>query len=371
MRSFIIILTAICLHAAFSCKQKKEKGMVDEFDKYATVERYPLPYPDKIKRMAKNTSLKQLSDERDSLLTKIVNLSVESAGDTIPEIQLDSLYTALSVNTDMIAYVRASICMGEDDSKPVEEYTGNLGVSQQLVAQLQTSVGQIQWRYDFGNQFIGPNSSEGDVKGVRWCTGTLIGKDTFITAGHCFSQTPRNRKVPMKNGKTISSAEMAKLMRVNFNYQYSGTSGKLRSDTIDYPVLELLEIGNDSGVDYAIIKLGKDNMGKLPGERFGAIPISNLPAAVLEMLVVIQHPDGDPKVVETGPVSSLTTGWINYNDIDTRSGSSGSALISAVNGKIVGVHTDGGCDTRRDGHNHGVPIGVMLPFSPILRKIAH
>ena len=171
----------------------------------------------------------------------------------------------------------------------------------------------------------------------------------------------------MKNGKTISSAEMAKLMRVNFNYQYSGTSGKLRSDTIDYPVLELLEIGNDSGVDYAIIKLGKDNMGKLPGERFGAIPISNLPAAVLEMLVVIQHPDGDPKVVETGPVSSLTTGWINYNDIDTRSGSSGSALISAVNGKIVGVHTDGGCDTHRDGHNHGVPIGVMLSFSPILR----
>lgn len=367
MRNYIHILMAGLFCITFSCKQKEHAGQ-NEFDKYATVERNPLPYPDEVKRMVKNTSYKQLADERDSLLTKIINLSSAPAGDTIPKIRLDGLYKALSLNADMMVYMRTSICMEEDDSKQVEQYTGNLGVSQQLVVQLQSSVGQIQWRYDFGTQFTGPNSSEGNVKGAPWCTGTLIGKDTFITAGHCFSQ---NRRVPVKNGNVISSFEMAKLMRVNFNYQYSGTSNILRSDTVDYPVLELLEMGNDSGVDYAIIKLRRDNMGKLPGERFGIIPVSSLPAAVQEMLVVIQHPDGDPKVVEAGPVSSLTTGWINYNDIDTRAGSSGSALISAVTGKIVGVHTDGGCDKRHDGHNHGVPVGAMLPFSPILRKIAH
>lgn len=117
-----------------------------------------------------------------------------------------------------VAYeaVLETICGMTDDSQPVEQYDGSLGVSQAFVARLQSRVGQLQWDTNLADRYDNP----GNVSGVRWCTGALISHNLFISAGHCFDQSPGSWVVPRVNGtnNAISSEQIASAMHVNFNY---------------------------------------------------------------------------------------------------------------------------------------------------------
>lgn len=89
------------------------------------------------------------------------------------------------------------------------------------------------------------------------------------------------------------------------------------------------------------------------------------------MLCIIQHPEGKPKKVEAGPLTAFKEEKIGYNDIDTLGGSSGAAIIQFPTGKIVGVHTNGGCSSTNDkSYNYGVRITSLLRVSSILRDLA-
>jgi len=158
-------------------------------------------------------------------------------------------------------------------------------------------------------------------------------------------------------------------MKVNFNYQIDRVTGKIRNDTIDYPVMQLKEYRNGN-LDYAIIILGRDNDGMYPGDRFGFVEISKTAPLQNEMTAIIQHPLGNPKVIEAGKIFSIKFDLLNYDDIDTQGGSSGAAVISANNNKIVGIHVLGGCDNFRDGSNHATPIFLIKPNSPIVTQLA-
>jgi hypothetical protein len=88
-----------------------------------------------------------------------------------------------------------------------------------------------------------------------------------------------------------------------------------------------------------------------------------------DMLAIIGHPNGVPKVIEAGPQTDLHGNQLGYNDIDTLGGSSGSAVLGPA-GTIVGVHTNGGCTTGAIGHNHGVRISSILAASTTVSGVA-
>lgn len=376
----LLILTGIVLA---SCNNEAEKEVADEpkkaeYDiKKINLRRKPLPYPPSADTLPKRETviIKSIIDslfaERDSLQARLLFASTEGINSELKAKKIEMLEKSFDLNTDRIVRLQMeeSICRNIDDSQPVELYDGTLGVSKAFVEKMSRSVGQLQWKYNFGGAFNGPNDSEGNVKGVRWCTGTLIGKNLFITAGHCFDRDGNGWSMPSRNGQTISSEEIAQLMKVNFNYQTDKMTGLIRTDTIDYPVEELKEYRNGD-LDYAIIILGKDKDGKYPGEKFGIVEIAKLNPSQNDMTAIIQHPLGKPKVIEAGRIFSIKFDLLNYDDIDTQGGSSGAAVISVANNKIVGIHVLGGCDNFRDGSNHATPIFLIRPYSPIVTQLA-
>ena len=117
-------------------------------------------------------------------------------------------------------------------------------------------------------------------------------------------------------------------------------------------------------LDYAIVRLADS-----PGQNFGVGEIEMSDAAEDDMLCIIGHPAGVPKRIEAGPLTALDGDRIRYNDIDTLGGNSGSAMWRAASGKIVGVHTNGGCQNP-GGSNSGMRISRLLEESPTLQSIA-
>lgn len=252
-----------------------------------------------------------------------------------------------------------TICGTTDDSQEVEQYNGTLGVTVAFVNQHQSPVGQLQWNNNLAAVFANP----GNVSGVRWCSGTLIANDLFLTAGHCFDQNANGWRLPLQNGTTnvIQSADIATNMQVNFNYQVD-PSGNLRVEQ-SFAVTGLIEY-RLGGLDFAVVRLAGN-----PGTIFGTTPISRIDAVLNGMACIIGHPAGKPKRIEAGPVTLLQGNDIGYNDIDTLGGNSGSGILQASDGRIVGVHTNGGCDATMTGNNLGVRITSIIAQSPTLQAL--
>jgi V8-like Glu-specific endopeptidase len=258
-------------------------------------------------------------------------------------------------------YLPESQCGEENESQHVESYDGTLGVTIDFVEAHQGPVGNIQWNDNLGDLYQNP----GDVGGVRWCSGTMISEDLFLTAGHCFEDSPW-WILPRIDGTSdvIPPDEIAINMHVDFNFQLD-PDGNPR-DEQSYAITELVE-HRLNGLDYAIVRLEED-----PGDIFGITPVSSEDAAQEDMLAIIGHPAGQRKQVEAGPATGFTNTKIKYNDVDTLGGSSGSGILHADYEAIVGVHTNGGCDDQSPqggGYNYGVRISAIVDASPVLDDI--
>jgi V8-like Glu-specific endopeptidase len=264
---------------------------------------------------------------------------------------------------DEYAFLIESICGVGDDSQPVEQYTGALGVSTAFVAAHQRPVGQVQWNANLASIYTNP----GTVSGVRWGTGTLISDDLFLTAGHLFDQTGGGWERPRANGTTniIPPTEIATNMRVNFDFQ-ADPLGNMRTEQ-SFAIVALLEY-RLGGLDFAVARLGGN-----PGATFGRATLSTTDAVEGDMLCIIGHPAGQPKRIEAGPALAPVGNQIRYNDIDTLGGNSGSGVLRASDGRLVGVHTNGGCTAASPapggGNNFGMRIAAVIAQSPILQDL--
>jgi hypothetical protein len=253
----------------------------------------------------------------------------------------------------------ASVC-GFDDSQDVGLYDGTLGVSRAFVDEHQGPVGNLRWSGDLVKRYSDP----GNVNALRWCSGTLIAEDLFLTAGYCLDTRPLGWTVPRVEGTDtpIPRAEIAANMRVEFDYQL-GPDGEDRKPT-PFAVTELVEdrLGD---LDYAIVRLDG-----APGERFGTARIAPENVPVDSTICIIGHPEGLQKRIDAGTVTAYEDIRIFYGDISTAGGSGGSGLLASPAGTIVGIHTNGGCDDPKIGSNFGLTISGLLQASPILRELA-
>jgi V8-like Glu-specific endopeptidase len=252
-----------------------------------------------------------------------------------------------------------TICGATDDSQPVEQYNGTLGVTKAFVNSHQSCVAQVQWNNDLAAKYTSP----GDVNNVRWGTGTMISNDLFLTAGHLFDQTGGGWTRPKDNitHATISPQQIALNMHLNFNYQVD-PAGNLRAE-VKFPITQLVEY-RLGGLDFAICRIGGN-----PGATFGKNGVATVDAAQNNMLCIMGHPAGVPKRIEAGPCSNISGNNIFYNDIDTLGGNSGSGILQASTGLLVGVHTNGGCNPQGTGSNMGFRITKIRAASPTLQAL--
>jgi V8-like Glu-specific endopeptidase len=226
-----------------------------------------------------------------------------------------------------MAYGILSQCGPSWDTQNVEEYDGTSGVSRAFVKLHQRPVGMHVKR------------------GLEWCSGTLITRDLFLTAGHCLIST-----VDENNEK------------IRFDFQIDAVTGKVRGGH-EYEVSQVLERIDSATYDYAIARLSH-----APGDRYGYARIADRDPGGAELLSLIGHPDGVPKVVSNGSesgASSLGDNWFRHT-ADTLGGSSGSGVLDQ-DGLLVGVHTNGGCDTS--GGNSAMRMSAILAKSRVLKSL--
>lgn len=163
------------------------------------------------------------------------------------------------------------------------------------------------------------------------CTGTLIAAaagPVILTAGHC-----------------VSSGDRAV---VAFNVEAKPDGEQL--------VTEGTVIERETQPDYALIRLDA-----LPDAA--PTPLSSRPT---DLLAVIQHPRGRPKVVAEGALAIACGQRLHYSDLDTLVGSSGAGVLNRQ-GYLVAVHSDGNCATDGAGTNHGWTAAAIVRASAHLQ----
>lgn len=218
-----------------------------------------------------------------------------------------------------------SLC-GPRDLQHVNSYNGRLGVSQTYVKKYKGAVGAL--------------SSKNTPTGSKYCTGTLIGSDLFLTASHCVSQ------------KTVGHY-------VAFRYERKAGSTALETQEF-FKINALVEEGAKKGIDYAIVRLERS------AAAYGVTKMRPQDPKNSAVLAIIQHPSGEPKQIEAGKLQGLSGNYLRYADIDTLPGSSGSGVLDAE-GYLVGVHTNGGCTSGTSGANSGVRLSQAAKVSSIIR----
>ena len=222
-----------------------------------------------------------------------------------------------------------SICGTNDFHRPHQRIDAT-GQPVEFVVKYEQAVGALAYG-------ALPNTS-------KYCTGILISEDLFLTASHCVDTTILKEFVVFNFQKLRGTTELAKPEHFKILAVAEKALGQL---------------------DYAILQID----GK-PGLKYGyqKINIENVEDG--NVLTIIQHPSGKPKMVDVGHKNGLRdVKYMTYGDLDTEPGSSGSAVLDQ-NGFVVGVHTNGGC-FNTGGENAGVLMTEIAKVSKVVQRLTN
>lgn len=252
-----------------------------------------------------------------------------------------------------------SLCQRNSRLQDVEFYDGSFGVPTAFVNRHRLAVGLLRWKKDVATRY---RDQAGNVAGEGWCSGTLIDEDLFLTAGHCLDteDTGTWRLPREKAGLALQPEQLAREFEVQFRHEIvAEPSASVEEDVVE---VQRLEEHRQGGLDYAILRLSDH-----PGQRNGVARISPSNAQVGATIAILQHPAAAPMKIGAGPVARVDGSKIAYNAVDTLGGSSGAGILDVSSGKLVGVHTNGGCTASGDGENSGVTIAALAAASPLVQ----
>ncbi|HBA60563.1 MAG TPA: serine protease [Elusimicrobia bacterium] len=171
-----------------------------------------------------------------------------------------------------------------------------------------------------------------------FCSGSLVGEDIVMTAGHCVKTETDCAATKLVFGFKVGKAGEAGASSVAKSEVYS-CSSIVKRYLVGEPGSPA-PAGQTLGADYALIKLDR----KVTGHKVAAVN-RNPTTKKGDKLFVIGHPSGLPLKVAGGAVvrDASKIGYF-IADLDTFGGNSGSAVFNASNNKIEGILVRGDND---------------------------
>jgi S1-C subfamily serine protease len=174
------------------------------------------------------------------------------------------------------------------------------------------------------------------------CTGFLISQNILMTNYHC-----------------ISDAVLAVGVLANFSHEFDSN---LREE---YSCEKFLYSNKE--LDFALLECEEN-----PGEKLGFLSLESEMVGLGDPVYMIHHncdyivePGCDyTKKLSYGKVIRVEDDGV-YNTTDTLLGSSGSPIISALTGKVVGIHHAG----KVTGNNQRGPYNVAIPSKKIQKYL--
>lgn len=171
-----------------------------------------------------------------------------------------------------------------------------------------------------------------------FCSGTLVGEDVIMTAGHCVTSEEKCRDTKFVFGYALKKAgDYPNSVPKGDVY---GCKSIIRRDLDDNPGFFASIFNGGPGPDYALVKLDR----KVSGRK--ALPIHRkAKPAKGDPLFVIGHPVGLPlKVAGSAKVRDASPKYFFKADLDTFGGNSGSAVFNARTKLIEGILVRGDTD---------------------------
>ncbi|MDA8016521.1 MAG: serine protease [Thermoanaerobaculia bacterium] len=202
---------------------------------------------------------------------------------------------------------------------------------------------------------VGVLTVSGDPAVAIFCSGSNVSPDSYVlTNDHCLSGTGTCPQ--------FGSCAAAEFI---FRYYRAGCNdgspiGYWESFHCDEVVASSPCVDCDSGLgdlDFALASVIGD-----PASTYGWIQPDPVPLTDGEAIYVIQHPNGRPQEIAHGSGADVDVdGTVirYYGTLDTQPGSSGSPVLRESDGKMVGLHHCGGCETASG--NRGVAMSDIFP----------
>ncbi len=180
-----------------------------------------------------------------------------------------------------------------------------------------------------------------------FCSGTLVGEDIVMTAGHCITNEIRCADTKFVFGFAVKSTGGQAVTSMPVSEVY-GCKKIIKRDLSTQPtgfgsaISALIGsmINGGTGPDYALVQLDR----KVTGHKPLAINRKQR-LAKGDPMFVIGHPVGLPlKVAGDAKVRDAGPRYFFMTDLDTFGGNSGSAVFNARTNLIEGILVRGGTD---------------------------
>lgn len=248
-----------------------------------------------------------------------------------------TIVIAFTAIISLNAYASEKVIYGKDNRADIYEVTNaaykKLADSTVVLVQrsdvTQNSAGGVTINASSFKDVMGVCSTErfADQPSGGFCSGSLIGKNLILTAGHCI--------------KSMSDCQKTQFA---FNYNVAA-KGKYPRDMKRDDVVGCKEIvyrvQENEGADFAIIRTDRDVTNHAP------LKLSSRTAKIANgtELVMIGHPAGLPtKVEDGGKVRDNSKNGFFIANTDSYGGNSGSSVFNRKTGEIEGVLVRGETD---------------------------
>ncbi|MEI7528561.1 MAG: serine protease [Elusimicrobiota bacterium] len=170
-----------------------------------------------------------------------------------------------------------------------------------------------------------------------FCSGSLVGEDLVMTAGHCIKNDADCADVRLVFGYAVKQSGMDAITAMPAAEMYK--CSKIVKRFLGGEPGSENPAGQALGPDFALIKLDRKVVGHKP------LPINRGAIAKGAKIFVIGHPVGLPlKVAAGASVRDASKKGYFVADLDTFGGNSGSPVFNASTKKIEGILVRGDTD---------------------------